>query len=232
VETSRWPQPAWSLLSKSAIVQRMSSHRLLLFMMLCFGLACACVVFDESLLTQDSGPTQDVNGDANDDPDASDDVAADSSQDTLSDTGTDTGGDVAADSSQDTSDVPPPAPVCVSYDHDCNSTPHYYYPGTANQDCTAVCASHGGFVNSTINVIGHSGTTTHCRRVLQTMFNTANTVATGTYATGVGCSRLNGSALRRYTVPNTAEGAEGGDIERACACVTNSSCQIYNGHCP
>lgn len=196
-------------------------------MTLSCALACACVVFDEDLLTQDAGPTPDASADI-DDSDANVDVAIDSSNDS----GTDTGSDVPTDTATDIPDVPPPDPVCVVYDHDCNGASHYFYPGTANQDCTAVCASHGGFFNATINVIGHGGTTLHCRRVLQAMFSTANAVSTGAYATGVGCSRLNGSDLKRYTTPNTTEAAAGADIERACACVNNDSCQDNNSHCP
>jgi hypothetical protein len=63
------------------------------------------------------------------------------------------------------------------------------------------------------------------------MFNTGNEPTTGSFSTGVGCSRLNGSTLKRYTSPNTSETASHATIERVCACTNNNSCEISNDHC-
>lgn len=191
-----------------------------------------CVVFDESLLSKDGGP--DVGRDTPDQPDATDDtgvdVVQDALSDVLSDVPTDTGSDVPTDTGQDA--PPPPAPACVSYDHDGIPGPSYFYPGAANENCTTVCMTHGGYANTTKTAVGSMGETACCTIVLQTMYNTTASASDGTSSAGVGCARLTDGTLKRYTSPATNETSKISNVQRVCACVQNDSCQqITSGPC-
>lgn len=199
------------------------------------GIMSGCVAFDESLLSQDGGADQHPDGTALEDTsgdtpsDTPGDVPSDAPQDVPSDTPQDSPQDTPVDTPQDTPmDAPPPlGPLCVSYDHNSDSTYNYFYPGNANQDCNDVCASHGLYSNATKNVVGHEGNNAHCRRVIRRMFHAcADSVSTGTYATGVGCARQNSGTLKRFTSPDTTANAAGADIERVCACNSDDGCEV------
>jgi hypothetical protein len=182
-----------------------------------------CVVFDENLLKGDASP--DVFSDTPNDPDAEADADRDVATDTPTDTLTDTPADTAPD-------VPSPAPVCVTYDHDCAPGPSHFYPGEANQDCTEVCATHGGYAGVPTTGIGSSAPDSErCRKILQTMYQSSAPVGTATHTVGLGCARLTGGTFVRYTSPNTTQGAKAATVQRVCACQQNDACQVFDD-CP
>lgn len=92
-----------------------------------------------------------------------------------------------------------------------------WYKGNAGANCTAVCATHGGYHEATRSFAGSDGTLANCELVVSAFGVASPSTMTGTTA-GTGCS-VHSLDLRvnRNTSPTT-EGAAEASLARICAC--------------
>jgi hypothetical protein len=91
-----------------------------------------------------------------------------------------------------------------------------WYYGAANQSCTTVCSTHGGYQEGGSRYYGGSnGTNANCQTVLDGL-GAGGTGAPSAQANAYGC-HVNGTTRRRGTNATT-EASVTGTVRRACSC--------------
>ncbi|MCC7253067.1 hypothetical protein [Hyphomicrobium sp.] len=93
-----------------------------------------------------------------------------------------------------------------------------WYLGAANQSCTTVCDSHGGYNEATKTYAGSAGTNDNCNAVL-TALGVTNMSFSTYCSTNCGSGCLQHTSSKRYrTTSATTAGAKYSAYKRACAC--------------
>jgi hypothetical protein len=94
-----------------------------------------------------------------------------------------------------------------------------WYLGAANQSCTTVCSTHGGYSTETVKA-GSSGTDAKCNAILDGLGAPGTSITPSyPYSVAVGCIYDSTLAARyRVASPTTTTSGVRSTALRACAC--------------